>query len=90
MDHRLMNQNHKREYGIDLWDNKFDGDRNIEIDIDCDIKIHLNINESNIQFATRFPIEEELRRCEKIIYYQYRGMETRRINFFLGDNRAKK
>ena len=58
MDCSLINQDEINNYGIGLWDNPFDGSRNIEIYVYDDVKITLHTNGTNIQFTKRISTEE--------------------------------
>ena len=65
LDHSLINPNQIRSYGIDVWDNPFDKDRDLCIDYD-DALINLTSTGTKIFFESRAPTEEELTSCTRI------------------------
>ena len=66
LSHSLINPNQIRHYGIDVWDNPFDQQREIAIDINDDIKVPLQTRGTKLYFTSRVPTMEELETCQHI------------------------
>ena len=68
LDHTLINPNQIREYGVPLWDNPFDKERNMGIEISGDFHIAFKMKGTKIYFNTRSPTADELSNTENYVH----------------------
>ena len=66
LDHSLINPNQIRSYGIDLWDNPYDTDRDLSIVVNDELKIQMTTIGTKVLFGSRAPNEDELKTCQHI------------------------
>ena len=66
LDHSLINPNQVRVHGVDLWDNPFDRNHNLEIDTGDGLVIPLRFHGTKLRFQSRVPTSSELNNCSHI------------------------
>mmetsp|Transcript_38822 Transcript_38822/g.82849 ORF Transcript_38822/g.82849 Transcript_38822/m.82849 type:complete len:728 (-) Transcript_38822:475-2658(-) len=66
MDHSLINPNQMRDFGIDVWDNSYDKERDFGIVAD-DILIPFETEGSTIFFETFLPTQDDLEKLPQIV-----------------------
>ena len=59
LDHTLINSNQIRSYGIGVWDNPFDDQRDLSIDVNDELKILMETKGTKILFYSRTPTQYE-------------------------------
>lgn len=65
LDHSLTNPNQLRSYGIEVWDNPFNKERELGIHVDG-LSVPMKTKGTKIRFETRVPTDQELRECKMI------------------------
>ena len=79
MDHSLINPNQIRAYGIKVWDNPYDTEREFGIELD-DFVIPFDTEGSTIHFESHLPSDAELNSCPRIILTSDEEWDPQGIN----------